>query len=105
LLQLAVLNLIVNAEQALAGQKGGAIQVELEEVPGSVVLRVSDNGPGVDPAAQAELFESFFTTRSRDDASGLGLSVAKIVAEQHGGTLTLKEQDAGACFEMRLPSA
>ncbi len=105
LLQLAVLNLIVNAEQALAGQKGGAIRVELEEAPGSVVLRVTDNGPGVDPAARAELFESFVTTRSRDESSGLGLSVARIVAEQHGGTLTMKEQDSGACFALRLPSA
>jgi signal transduction histidine kinase len=105
LLQLAVLNLIVNAEQALVGQKGGAIRVELEEAPPSVVLRVSDNGPGIEQEARAELFESFFTTRSRDEASGLGLSVAKTVAEQHGGTLTLKDQDAGACFELRLPAA
>jgi signal transduction histidine kinase len=105
LLQLAVLNLIFNAEQALAGQKSGAIRVELEEAPGSVVLRVSDNGPGVEHDARAELFESFFTTRSRDEASGLGLSVAKTVAEQHGGTLTFKDQDAGACFELSLPAA
>ena len=91
--------------QALAGQKGGAIRVELEEAPGSVVLRVTDNGPGVDQAARAELFESFFSTRSRDEASGLGLSVARTVVEQHGGTLALKEQDAGACFEVRLPAA
>ena len=105
LLQLAVLNLIINAEQALAGQKDGAIRVKLDESDGEVVLRVSDNGPGVDHAAAEELFEAFFTTRSRDEASGLGLSVARLVATQHGGTLTLKDQDAGACFEMRLPSA
>ena len=105
LLQLAVLNLIVNAEQALAGQQGGAIRVELEEPPGYVVLRVSDNGPGVDGAAAEKLFESFFTTRPREEASGLGLSVARLAAEQCGGTLTLKDRDAGACFEMRLPAA
>ena len=105
LLQLALLNLIVNAEQALAGQPGGRIRVELEESDGFVVLRVSDNGSGVDRAAAEALFESFVTTRSREEASGLGLSVARLVAEQHGGTLTLKEQDTGACFEMRLPAA
>jgi len=105
LLQLAVLNLIVNAEQALAGQKGGAIRVELEESPGSVRLRVVDNGPGLDQAAADESFEAFFTTRSREEASGLGLTVARLVAEQHGGTLTLTDQDAGACFELRLPAA
>jgi signal transduction histidine kinase len=104
-LQLAVLNLIVNAEQALAGQKGGAIRVSVTESPGFVGLSVSDNGPGVGDAAAEELFEPFFTTRSRDEASGLGLSVARLIAEQHGGTLRLIPQDAGACFEMRLPAA
>ena len=105
LLQLAVLNLIINAEQALAGQKGGAIRVALEEVPGYVVLCVADNGPGVDGAAREELFESFFTTRSRDEASGLGLFVTKLVAEQHRGTLTLEPQEKGATFALRLPAA
>jgi signal transduction histidine kinase len=104
LLQLALLNLIVNAEQALAGQNGGAIRVELAESPGYVLLRVSDNGPGVDRVAAEGMFESFFTTRSREEASGLGLAVARLAAEECGGTLMLKEQDAGACFEMRLPA-
>jgi signal transduction histidine kinase len=105
LLQLATLNLILNAEQALARQKGGAIRVSVAETPGFVVLSVSDNGPGVGNAGPEELFEPFFTTRSREEASGLGLAVARQIAEQHGGTLTLKPQDAGACFEMRLPAA
>jgi len=105
LLQLAVLNLIVNAEQALAGQNGGAIRLQLEEVPGYVVLRVSDNGPGVEGAAAEQLFDSFFTTRPREEASGLGLSAARLAVEQCGGTLTLLTREAGACFEMRLPAA
>ena len=105
LLQLALLNLIVNAEQALAGQQGGAIRVVLEESPGYVNLRVSDNGPGVERAAADDLFKSFFTTRSREEASGLGLSVARLVAEQCGGTLTLEDGSPGATFTMRLPAA
>jgi signal transduction histidine kinase len=106
LLQLAVINLVVNAEQALAGQRDGAIRVELEERGGSVVLRVSDNGPGVDHAIARDVFEPFFTTRSREEASGLGLPVARQIVEEHGGTLTLKDHRApGACFEMRLPAA
>jgi signal transduction histidine kinase len=105
LLQLAVLNLIVNSEQALAGRPGGAIQVDLAEVPGYIVLRVSDNGPGVDAAAAERMFDAFYTTRAREEASGLGLSVARLVAEQHGGTLTLEPRDTGACFAMRLPAA
>jgi two-component system NtrC family sensor kinase len=112
LLQQAVLNLIINAEQALAGQKGGAMRVELDvsgakpDAPsGDVVLRVTDNGPGVEPAVAEELFDSFFTTRARDEASGLGLSAARLVAEQHGGTLTFEPRDRGASFALRLPAA
>ncbi len=105
LLQLALLNLIVNAEQALAGQQGGAIRVALEESPGYVVLRVSDNGPGVERTATDDVFSTFFTTRSREEASGLGLSVARLVAEQCGGTLTLEDGSPGATFTMRLPAA
>jgi two-component system C4-dicarboxylate transport sensor histidine kinase DctB len=105
LLQLALLNLIVNAEQALAGQQGGAIRVALEESVGYVVLRVSDNGPGVDRAATNDLFTSFFTTRSREEASGLGLAVARLVAEQCGGTVTLEDSGPGATFTLRLPAA
>jgi two-component system sensor histidine kinase HupT/HoxJ len=105
MLQLAVLNLIVNAEQALAGRQGGAIRVDLEEAPGQLILRVSDNGPGVGAGAGEELFGSFFTTRSREEASGLGLTVARLVAEQYEGTLTFEPRDSGAGFVMRLPSA
>lgn len=104
LLLQAMLNLIVNAEQALAGRPGGTIRVELALPPGFVVVRVSDNGPGVDPALAERLFEPFTTSRSRDESSGLGLAVARQIAELHGGTLTLEHADAGACFAMRLPS-
>ena len=105
LLLQAVLNMIVNAEQALAGQQGGTIRVEMELPEGWVVVRVSDNGKGVDPAIADRLFEPFTTTKSRDESSGLGLYVARQIAQQHGGTLTLESAAAGACFALRLPSA
>jgi signal transduction histidine kinase len=105
LLQLALLNLIINAEQALAGQQGGAIRLALEESAGHVVLRISDNGPGVERTAVKDLFTPFFTTRPRDEASGLGLWVARLVAEQGGGTLVLEDRSPGATFVMRLPAA
>jgi signal transduction histidine kinase len=105
LLLLAVLNLIVNAEQALAGQQTGTIRVELELPSGWAVVRVTDNGRGIDPAIADRLFDPFVTTRSREESSGLGLAVAKQIAEQHGGTLTLEGADAGASFALRLPAA
>jgi|RhiMethySRZTD1v2_1073278.scaffolds.fasta_scaffold00451_46 signal transduction histidine kinase len=105
LLLQAVLNMIVNAEQALAGQQGGTIRVEMELPAGWVLVRVSDNGKGVDPGIADRIFEPFATTKSRDEASGLGLYVARQIAEQHGGTLTLEPSGAGARFALRLPSA
>jgi signal transduction histidine kinase len=104
LLLQAVLNMIINAEQALAGQQGGTIRVEMELPPGWVVVRVCDNGKGVDAAIADRLFEPFATTKSRDESSGLGLYVARQIAERHGGTLTLESAKAGACFALRLPS-
>jgi signal transduction histidine kinase len=104
LLQQAVLNLIVNAEQALAGQAGGAIRLEMELPDGWVVLRVTDNGKGVDPAIVDRLFEAFVTTRSRDESSGLGLFVARDIAEHHGGTLTNEASPNGASFVLKLPA-
>jgi signal transduction histidine kinase len=104
LLEQAVLNLIVNAEQALAGRTGGTIRLQMELPDGGVVLRVTDNGPGVDPAIADRLFEPFATTRARDESSGLGLCVARQIAEQHGGTLTLESTPSGACFTLRLPA-
>jgi signal transduction histidine kinase len=105
LLMQAVLNLIVNAEQSLAGQQGGTIRIEMELPEGWVEVRVVDNGRGIDEAIADRLFEPFITTRSRDDSSGLGLCVARQIAEQHGGSLTLESADNGASFALRLPAA
>jgi C4-dicarboxylate-specific signal transduction histidine kinase len=105
LLEQAILNLIVNAEQALAGRSGGTIRVQLELPDGWVVLRVTDNGPGVDPAIANRLFEPFATTRARDESSGLGLCVARQIAEQHRGTLVSEAPPTGASFVLKLPAA
>jgi signal transduction histidine kinase len=105
LLQQALLNLIVNAEQALAGRVGGAIVVDVEQQDGWIQVRVSDNGAGIDPAVSATMFEPFVTTRSRDEASGLGLTVARAIAESHRGTLDREPRSSGASFVMRIPAA
>jgi two-component system C4-dicarboxylate transport sensor histidine kinase DctB len=105
LLQQALLNLIVNAEQSLAGRAGGAIVVDVEQQDGWIQVRVSDNGAGIDPAVSATMFEPFVTTRSRDEASGLGLTVARAIAESHRGTLTHETRPEGASFVLRIPAA
>ncbi len=99
----AVLNLIQNAEQALASRRGGRIGVEVVDDGAHVVLRVSDDGPGV-PAADADaIFQPFVTSRPRPESTGLGLSVARAIAEAHGGSLQLEPLPQGAVFTLRLP--
>lgn len=104
LLQQAVLNLIVNAEQASAGTKG-EIVVELEEAGDAVLLRVVDTGPGVAADQRERVFEPFVSSRESADGAGLGLWAARAIAEEHGGTVTLEDRPAGAAFTLRIPAA
>lgn len=102
LIQQALLNLIMNAEQALAGS-GGEVLVELDGDDAAVVARVSDKGHGVeiDPAARA--FEPFVSTRSPWEGAGLGLWAARAIATEHGGTVDLQSSSEGTTATMRLP--
>jgi len=107
-----VVNLVVNAQQALAGQAGERV-IRLatflcERDDGAapcVALRVRDNGPGVPAAARARLFEPFFTTKPEGLGTGLGLSVSRSLAQEHGGDLVLEAGDegGGASFLLTLP--
>ena len=106
-LQQALLDLVANAIEAIASTGApGAITIEAVEAGGSVRLTVSDDGPGVDPALDARLFDPFVTTRSDRDAAGLGLTIARRVVEGHGGRLS-RRTDAphgDAVFTIELPS-
>ena len=103
LLQQAVLNLIANAEQALAGQRGGAITVSLSADDRSMTLRVSDNGPGVAADQRERIFDPFVTSRSRVESPGIGLTAARHIASTHGGSLALEDVPSGASFALKLP--
>jgi signal transduction histidine kinase len=102
-----VLNLIVNAQQALgnvdaARQLTLATGVELAR-PGReprVWLRVADTGPGVPEEARARIFEPFFTTKGAGLGTGLGLSVSRAIVREHGGELTLEPHAGGASFRL-----
>lgn len=98
----ALLNLATNALTA----GGAAAQVAITAAPAGleVDVRVTDNGPGIEPALVEKIFEPFFT--SRPDGTGLGLAVARSVARSHGGELTLADTSAGrTTFALRLPTA
>jgi signal transduction histidine kinase len=102
LLQQAILNLIVNAEQALAVTRG-AIVVDLADRGNTIDVRVSDEGGGVLLEPKQRAFEAFVTTREPAQGAGLGLWAAREIAEAHGGTLTMDEGTPGGSFVLRLP--
>jgi signal transduction histidine kinase len=104
-LQQAVLNLIMNGEQALTGQLGGTIAITISEEAGDAVVRIIDNGPGPDAALGERAFDAFVTTRSRTESPGLGLAAARIIARGHGGDVTLEDRKPGCCATLRLPLA
>lgn len=108
-LEQAVMNLLVNARDALrdAGRALPRIEVTSERVSGNTVrVRVTDNGPGVDPAVQSRIFEPFFTTKPIGSGTGLGLATVLACAKQLGGTVRChSEPGRGATFELYLPIA
>jgi two-component system sensor histidine kinase AtoS len=100
LLRAALLNLLLNAVQAV-GERG-TIQVRTTVSTETVVVEIRDNGPGIPAALQERVLEPFFTTKAR--GGGLGLPIAKRSAELHGGSLTLSSPaDGGTVATLTLP--
>jgi signal transduction histidine kinase len=64
---------------------------------------VIDGGPGVAPEHRERLMQTFFTTKSLGAGIGIGLSVSRTIAEDHGGQLELRESDGHTCFRLTLP--
>lgn len=103
-IQQIVANLIVNAQQALAGRKG-TLAVRTFLSGGNAAVEVKDDGPGVAPHIASRIFEPFVTTKPDVSGTGLGLSLSFGIAHAHGGTLELVPTDVGACFRLMLPGA
>ncbi|QEL26701.1 PAS domain S-box protein [Bosea sp. F3-2] len=105
-----IVNLVVNAHQAL-DEKGGTdrrIRLKAACVTGgdAIEISVSDNGPGIPPAIRSRIFEPFFSTKPQGYGTGIGLAISRGLVETHGGTLELGEGEApGATFLIRLPIA
>jgi two-component system C4-dicarboxylate transport sensor histidine kinase DctB len=103
LIEQGVINLLVNAEEALEGQPDRRITLALARVAGVVQLSVADTGPGVPGDLRERIFEPFFSTRTSERAIGLGLTVGAAVAAAHGGRLLLADASPGATFVLELP--
>jgi signal transduction histidine kinase len=98
-----ILNLVMNAADAVGA--GGNIRVAAQRHAGGVRLQVEDDGPGVDPRVQSQLFEPFVTTKEVGKGTGLGLAVCRGLVEAAGGTITLDpEFSRGARFIVDLPA-
>jgi signal transduction histidine kinase len=102
-LQQVLLNLITNAEQALAGRTGAAIVVRLSHEGDMVALSVIDEGAGVGLLPPERAFQAFVTTRDPFESAGLGLWASLLLVEQQGGTLRLEPSSNGTIVTMRLP--
>jgi two-component system, NtrC family, sensor kinase len=113
-------NLIQNARQALTSRSASDGKITIATgVEGSwIVVRVTDNGPGVPAEMRSRIFEPFFTTKPKGEGTGLGLGIARQIIQKHGGTIRC-ESEPGAripgepgeiaagwtTFEVRLPIA
>lgn len=106
-IQQVLLNLVLNAEQAMKPTgRPGSLRVRTFLAPDGVTIDVEDNGPGVPATVAGRIFEPFYSTKGVGEGTGLGLSIALGIAEAHGGTLSLLGGRAeGACFRLTLPPA
>jgi two-component system CitB family sensor kinase len=99
-------NLIDNALDALAGRRGGRIEVRAVREDATAVISVRDDGPGISPEALDHVFEAGWSTKPGTGAAqrGLGLALVAAAAARLGGTATAAN-DGGAVFTVRIPTA
>jgi signal transduction histidine kinase len=109
-LEQVLLNLLINARQAMLG-KGGALTVKAASTPdGQVRIQVVDTGPGIPAKLLPRIFEPFFTTkrtaaRGEPRGSGLGLSICREIVEHHGGQIDVASTfGKGTTFTLTLPA-
>jgi len=105
-LQQVVLNLLMNAEQALLQERGqGKVKIKTRLADGDrIALEISDDGPGVPREIASRIFDPFFTTKPSGVGTGLGLSIVYGIVKQHGGEVTFENlSTGGARFVVELP--
>ncbi|WP_050032230.1 ATP-binding protein [Bradyrhizobium sp. LTSP857] len=105
-LQQVLLNLVVNAMDAMASTpvEQRRVNIRTSRTPdGDIAIRLKDQGPGIRPVDEKQVFTPFYTTKHH--GLGLGLTICSTIIRKHGGTLNLRNDDAGgAVAEISLPA-
>ena len=105
-MQEVLINLLLNAAQAMNGKGEVHITASVDEPAGMAELRVRDSGKGIEPENLGRVFDPFFSLKPVGEGTGLGLSIAFGIVGKHKGTLEVQSQSGqGACFTVRLPLA
>ncbi len=106
-IQQVLLNLVINAEQAMltANGRGSLVLRTWHDVAhNAVILQVSDDGPGVPTEVRNKIFDPFFTTKEVGKGTGLGLTVAYAIVHEHGGSIRVESpRSGGASFTVQFP--
>ena len=103
-IQQVVLNLLLNAAEAIHGNGGGRVTISTEGNGGPVVLKISDNGEGIAPENLSKIFDPFFTTKPEGKGTGLGLAVSYGIIQAHGGDIEVESRvGEGTTFFIYLP--
>jgi PAS domain S-box-containing protein len=104
-LQQVILNLIINAVEAMGGVSKGSRELLIatgKHAPGGVLVAVRDSGPGLSPESVDRLFDAFYTTKP--GGMGMGLSICRSIVEAHGGRIWASRTDgSGATIQFILP--
>ena len=104
-LEQVVLNLVLNAEQAVAAALTPRIAIGLKVRDSRVRLSIADTGPGISADILPRIFEPFFTTKAPNQNAGLGLSISYSIVQNHGGRLIAESTlGSGATFAVELPA-
>jgi signal transduction histidine kinase len=102
-LQQVLMNLAINAQQAMAPD-GGTVDIVTYCDDEKVYISVSDTGPGINEEVAKKIFEPFYTTKAAGEGTGLGLSVTYGIIQDHKGDIRVERADSGgARFVIELP--
>jgi signal transduction histidine kinase len=105
-IQQVLLNLTINAEQAMTAAHGqGSLVVRTRHAAErrAVIIEVADDGPGIPAAVRNRIFDPFYTTKASGSGTGLGLTIARSILTDHGGHIRVESAATGTSFIIDLP--